>query len=175
MDEADEWLRNQAARSNVLAVGEAGLDKLTDTPWALQLIAFQRCVEISEAFQKPLLIHCVRSFAEIIALKKKWNPVQPWIFHGFDKNIQTAQMLLKAGCFLSFGAGILQSKHPAAGVLRQINADRFFLETDDTLIPIENIYQCASMVRAVSLEDLSIQLDDNFFKVFKQRFSAPIQ
>ena len=102
-DAASDWLLEQAQSPQVIAIGEAGLDKLISPPWALQLAAFQRCVEISETTQKPLLIHCVRAFNEIIALKKLAQPQQPWIFHGFNKNQQTADMLLNEGCFLSFG------------------------------------------------------------------------
>ena len=79
---AHHWLREQTARPDTLAIGEAGLDKVTSTDWAIQLTAFQYCIEVSEANHKPLIIHCVRAFGEILDLKKRWQPTQPWIFHG---------------------------------------------------------------------------------------------
>ena len=164
---ACDWLADQAGRSDVLAIGEAGLDKVTDTPWPLQMAAFQRCVEISETVRKPLIIHCVRAFSEIMALKKQWKTAQPWVFHGFDKNLQTAEMLLKAGCYLSYGAALFLPKHPAAASLQSTASDRFFLETDDSDTGIEDIYQKAAGLRGISLLDMSQYLEENFRHVFK--------
>lgn len=67
----------------VVAVGEAGLDKLCDTPLPLQQEAFQAAIELSEKYRFPLLIHAVKATAELLALQKKYRPTQPWIIHGF--------------------------------------------------------------------------------------------
>jgi TatD DNase family protein len=163
---AADWLRGQAAAPAVLAIGEAGLDKATSTSWPLQLLGFQRCVEISEEFQKPLVIHCVRAFAEIIDLKKQWKPAQPWIFHGFDKNLETAQMLLRADCHLSFGAAIFKEKNRAAEALRDVPAERFFLETDAADLPIQAVYARAAALRGTTEADLEKQIWANFERLF---------
>lgn len=166
LDAAVNWLQAQAAHPQVLAIGECGLDKLTHTPWTLQLDAFQRCFALSESAQKPLVLHCVKAYAEIVALKKQWKPTQPWIIHGFDKNLPTALMLLKAGCYLSFGASLFRGNSHTAAVLGQIPADRFFLETDDATWTIETIYQQACAIRGISIEILSTRLNESFTKVF---------
>lgn len=163
---ACNWLHEQAAQPNVLAIGEAGLDKVTDTPWALQLDAFQFCIALSESLQKPLLIHCVRAFSEIIALKKQWNPQQPWIFHGFDKNLPTARMLLHHECYLSFGKAIFSSHSHTGEVLFEIPANRFFLETDDADVSIEATYLQAAFLRGIAVKELSAILHENFTACF---------
>lgn len=163
---AEHWLREQAAQPTVLAIGEAGLDKVTDTPWEMQVAAFQLCFHISEAFRKPLVLHCVRAFSEILALKKQWKPSQPWIFHGFEKNADTARMCLDAGCFLSFGAALFREKSHAAAALRQTPGDLFFLETDTSQISIETVYERAAEVRGMSLRDLQLQMAANFEALF---------
>ncbi len=167
LDAASDWLHEQAQTPHVIAIGEAGLDKVTETSWTLQLDAFQRCIEISEATKKPLIIHCVRAFNEIIALKKLVQPQQPWIFHGFNKNQQTADILLNAGCFLSFGKAIFQENNHAAEVLSQLPADRFFLETDDALeLDIEAVYRRTAALRGLPLKDLQTLLEARFRELF---------
>lgn len=168
LHEAEQWLFEQAACSETLAIGEAGLDKVTATPWDLQLVAFRLCIAVSEQTRKPLIIHCVRAFEEILAEKKRARPVQPWIFHGFAKSENTAQMLLRAACYLSFGAAILKENNPAAAALRTIPADRFFLETDDEVIGIQEIYEAAGRLRGISPEALERQIEANFQSVFGQ-------
>lgn len=165
---AEQWLREQAAHPETLAIGEAGLDKVTTTPWDLQLAAFRLCIAVSEQARRPLIIHCVRAFEEILAEKKRANPVQPWIFHGFTKHENTARMLLQAGCFLSFGAAILQENSPAATALRAIPAGRFFLETDDQTIDIQEVYAAAARLRDLPPEVLQQQIWANFQVVFGQ-------
>ncbi len=172
LDAATNWLREQAQSAQVIAIGEAGLDKLTATPWALQLTAFKRCVEIAEAAQKPLIIHCVRAFNEIIALKKDWQPQQPWIFHGFNKNRQTAELLLAEGCYLSFGKAIFQEKNHAASALAQMPSGRFFLETDDAdWLGIEAVYERATALRKVPLQDMKGLLEMRFRELFLTKMS----
>ena len=131
LQDAKNWLQTQLTIPGCVAVGEAGLDKICDTDWQLQLEAFAYCVEMANTSSKPLVIHCVRAFNEILELKKRLRPLQPWIFHGFDKNATTARMLLQAGCYLSFGAALFRHNSHAADAFRQTPSDRFFLETDD--------------------------------------------
>ena len=161
-----DWLFEQASRSTVIAIGEMGLDKATLTPWPLQMEIFEHGANLAERFQKPLLVHCVRAFADIIALKKAWKPIQPWIIHGFDKNTQVADMLLNVGCYLSFGKPLLNSVQHAATALAHTPPDRFFLETDNATISIEEIYRKAALVRDVAPENLANLVADNFKKVF---------
>ncbi len=162
LDAADAWLKEQSALASVVAIGEAGLDKACKTPWDLQVLAFQRCVEISESAGKPLILHCVRAFSEIIALKKEWKPRQTWIFHGFNKNLPTAAMLLRARCYLSFGAALFRENSHAAESLRACPPDRFFLETDDAGMSIEVIYERAAFLRGVGIQELERMAEENF-------------
>ncbi len=161
LDAACAWLHDQAARPDTFAIGEAGLDKATSTDWATQFTAFQYCVEISEASGKPLIIHCVRAFGEILALKKRRKPTQPWIFHGFDKKSQVADTLLSAGCSISFGAALFRPNSHAAEALQHTTAERFFLETDASDLSIEAVYERAAALRGISLDALQAQVWEN--------------
>lgn len=164
-DTAALWLETQAALSSTLAIGEAGLDKICQSPWGLQIQAFQQCAAMAEKMGKPLIIHCVRAHSEILALKKAWKPKQPWVFHGFDKKQAIADRLLQAGCYLSFGAALFRENSAASECLRKVPGNRFFLETDDAAISIEAVYERAAWLRGMEMGTLRQVLMDNFYAI----------
>ena len=47
-------------------------------------------ISISERLSKPLILHIVKAYPEIIALRKSLRPAQPWIIHGFRGKPQLA-------------------------------------------------------------------------------------
>lgn len=105
-DRADEywqWLEEVLAHPRVLAVGEAGLDALRGPDQATQTRVFERQAELSERFAKPLIIHAVRSWPALTALRRRLKPSQPWIIHGFRGKPELARQLLDQGFSLSFG------------------------------------------------------------------------
>ncbi len=144
------WLDAQARQPQCVAVGEAGLDKICTTDWDLQLRAFNHCIRLAIALRKPLVIHCVRAYDEVLALKKNYGAAGdaiPWIFHGFNKKPQVADMLLRAGASLSFGAAILDTEGTAAESLRNCPSGRYFFETDDRAdVTIEAVYAAAMAI-----------------------------
>jgi len=170
---AEIWLRKQAALPGVLAVGEAGLDKVTDTPWDVQVDAFGRCLRVAAETGKPLIVHCVRAFGEIVQMlghpgSGARRPKEV-VFHGFDKHPQTAGMLLQAGCCLSFGAALFREDSHAVEVFRQIPADRFFLETDVQKLDIRAVYARAAEIRDASVSAMKEQVWKNFQHLLNER------
>lgn len=148
--------------SNIIAIGECGLDKITDTPWETQLNLFKKQIKLAQTCKKPLIIHCVRAYNECVQLLK--DSQVPIIFHGFNRNQHIAQSLLDAGAYLSFGAGLF--KEALHAVFKNIPLDKVFLETDDASISIEEIYKKAAIIRDIPLEELILQLESNFKHVF---------
>ena len=69
-----ECLREQLAEKQLVAVGEAGLDKLAAAPMQLQVAVFKEQVELSEKYELPLIIHCVKAMDELLALRKECAP-----------------------------------------------------------------------------------------------------
>lgn len=166
---ARTWLTAQVKHPEVVAVGEAGLDKLTATPWVIQLEAFQLCIEVARQCGKPLIIHCVRAFEEILYYLEKapGGAFTGAIFHGFDKHPNVAQRILAKGHYLSFGAALLRPNSHAADALRQTPESRFFLETDTGAISIAAIYERAAAVRDISVDHLKITLEHNYQTLFR--------
>src|SRR5690554_3989208 len=58
---------------NCKAVGECGLDKRIDTPLEAQKKILIPQLLLANKYKKPVLLHCVAAFQEIIQIKKELN------------------------------------------------------------------------------------------------------
>lgn len=146
-----------------IAVGETGLDKICKTPWALQLEAFTKQIELAESFSKPLIIHCVKAVQEVIGLKKQSRV--PWIFHGFRSSPETAQSLVKKGFYLSFGSSLLDCEKTRSS-FATVSLEKIFFETDEADVSIKKIYSEAAKLRNIPEEELCNLVKNNFITVF---------
>lgn len=153
-------LEEQCADCRMLAVGEAGIDKLAKAPLPLQIEAFKRQAQIAERHERPLIVHCVRAMEELLAVRRELRPRQPWVWHGFRGKAQQAAQLLKAGFFLSFG------ERYAEDALAMMPPERLFLETDESRLPIGDILQNAACVRSIPAEELQKIVRKNIQNVF---------
>lgn len=152
---------------NLLAIGECGLDKCIDTPMALQIEVFSRQIELAEALGKPLIVHCVRAFNEMLDLKKSLAPNQPWILHGFTGKPAQGKQLLRQGCYLSFGKALLHEGGHVGRTLAETPIDRIFLETDAAEdVSIGAIYAAAAKITGLDVSNLQRHIVANFHRVF---------
>lgn len=118
-----------AARPQVIAIGETGLDRLRGGDFAVQEALFEHHALLADSLGKPLVIHAVRAFPALIGMKRRLNPAVPWIIHGFRGKPQLARELLGQGFYLSLG----EHFNPAA---RAVIPDwRLLAETDDSPLP----------------------------------------
>lgn len=163
-------LLERANAPNVIAIGECGLDKVVKTDWARQLAAFRVCLHTAQKLEKPVIVHCVRAYEEVLACWKSLSQPRPTlIFHGFDKHPQTAKMLLAAGCFLSFGGALFKPNSHAAAALRDTPLERLFLETDyDPSLSIQTVYARAAALKGLEVGELEDGVVLNFQEVFRQ-------
>ena len=166
MEAALLMVEEKLKQENCFALGECGLDKITKADFEVQKYVFRKQILVSEKCQKPLLIHCVKAYPEIINLKKEIKPRQNWIIHGFNKNLQVAQSLLKNGIILSFGAAIINNKKLQEVVL-EIPLGNILVETDDADIEIQEIYQKIALIRNIKIEELQEIIAQNFKRIFK--------
>lgn len=160
------YLKNDEFLSDLIAIGEVGLDKLIDIDFALQKEVFYEQILWAEEIQKPLIIHCVKAFQEILLMKKQTKSTVNWVFHGFSKKIELANQLIKEGCYLSFGHALLTNL-TVQKTFREVPITKIFLETDDKDLDIQEIYVKASQLKNVSLQFLEEQIEQNFKQIVK--------
>ena len=153
-----------------LAIGEIGLDKLCNIDFNLQVEIFKQQLAIAEHHQIPVILHCVRAYQEILMIRKQMQLTIPFIFHGFNKNLNLAQQITTNRCILSFGKNLLYNTN-LQSIFAGLSDDEFFLENDGSEIPIEEIYQKAAEVRGTTVEDIEQVVLSNFESVFKLRLN----
>lgn len=99
-----EWVSRMARRPEVVMIGECGVDiRRGHGSRAEQLKLTELHARLAEETGKPLILHIVGAWGEIIGLRKRLRPEQPWIIHGFRGNAVLARQLVDAGFYISFG------------------------------------------------------------------------
>ena len=152
---------------NCVAIGECGLDKRIETPMALQQMVFEKQLALAEKYQKPVIIHCVAAFQEIIAIKNKLNITVPMIIHGFSKNIEVANKLIKNGFYLSFGKYLLLNSELEL-VFNSVPNERLFLETDTIEEDIKAVYDLAAKYKNIKLAEMQSIIENNYNTVLNK-------
>ncbi|MEC4005614.1 TatD family hydrolase [Flavobacterium sp. SUN052] len=149
-----------------LALGECGLDKRIEIPLALQTEVFEKQIALAELYKKPLILHLVAAFDELIEIKKRLKISVPIIIHGFSKNEQVAKQLIDNGFYLSFGKYLLRNPE-VESVFKSIPNDRFFLETDTNEETLEEVYELAANYKKLTIKELQEIIANNYISVFK--------
>lgn len=157
IDSQFDWLRSNITE-NCFAIGECGLDSFVDTDLKIQEDVFLKQIRFANEIKKPIIIHCVRKFYEVISFKKYAE--QPMIIHGFNKKASIAEDLLKNNFYLSFGKAVLYNLS-LQNTLKTIPLDKIFLETDNDNFNIEELYVKVSELKGISLENLNKQITEN--------------
>lgn len=154
-DEQRAWLTKVAGLPQIVLIGECGLDKLEGPPLEEQMPAFVEQIRIASRHRKPVIIHCVKAYNELISIQKEHRFDTPMVIHGYHKSAQLAQQLTAQGFLLSFGSAI-QKKHSLAETLSFLHSREipFFLETDDSLLSIVEIYEHAAFLLKISVDEL---------------------
>jgi len=138
-------MRQEASREDVWAIGECGLDKVHRETLPLQMDAFRAQITLAEEVQKPMVIHCVRAFDELLMLRrelettcrKEGREPQPWIIHGFRGKPEQAKQMMTKGILLSFG-----HQYNIETLRFVFTSSRpFYLETDDLHLSVRHIYE----------------------------------
>ena len=149
-----------------LALGECGLDKRIEIPMSLQISVFEKQIALAEKYQKPLVLHLVSAFQELIEIKNRLKISVPIVIHGFSKNEQVANELIKNGYYLSFGKYLLKNPE-MEHVFKSVPNDKFFLETDTIDESLEEVYQLAAKYKNIKIEDVIEIVNSNFKTFFK--------
>ena len=160
-----ETIKQKLQLDKCLALGECGLDKRIEIPLELQISVFKQQLELVKETQKPIVLHCVAAYDEVIAIKKEMKIENPMIIHGFSKNEQVAQSLLKNGFYLSFGKYLLRNPD-LEKVFTFAPENQILLETDTIEESIYQVYEKAAAIKGISIEEMKAIVFTNFSKIF---------
>lgn len=139
----------------VLMIGEAGLDKKNSrAPMDLQIEVFRKHIQLSELLHKPLIVHCVKAFDELIALRKDSKATRPWIIHGFRGGMEQWHQLTRVGLHVSIG-----DRHNEE-LIKGLAPQDLLLESDERN-DISTTYQLVSNNIGIEIDHLKQHISNN--------------
>lgn len=142
-------LEESLTDSRIKAIGECGFDRNAKATFKEQGYFFERQVLLSEKYEKPLIIHCVAAFNELILLRKRFAATQNWILHGFRGKPEMAHQLLRHGFALSYG----EKLNPLSVQVTPL--DKLCIETDESTTPIDETYKQIAVLKNCRPDELN--------------------
>ena len=146
------------------AIGEIGLDFACDVPREKQIAIFRAQLSLAERLAKPVVLHCVRAFEEVMRMLRDYH-LSAIIFHGFVGSKEQAQQAVNKGYYLSFGERTFRSPK-SIEALRNTPLSHLFVESDESTTPIEDIYEKIAELRGISVTDLAAAAKENYNRIF---------
>jgi TatD DNase family protein len=157
-------LSSLAERKNCVAIGECGFDKFSPLNLAEQEKIFSAQIALAQRFNKPLIIHCVRLYNEVIRCLKKAHFNHEVVFHGYNADSQTTKNLLKYPIInFSFSEKTLTGFKS----LPVIPLERIFTESDtDEKTDFAKLINKIADVKNAGFEEIKAGIENNFKRLF---------
>ncbi len=146
-----------ASHPQVVLIGEAGFDRHRGGDTALQYSLFTWQAALAKERDKPMVIHCVKGWEELLRAYREVKPSRPWVIHGFRGNSRLAASLAREGFWFSLG-----EKGMNHGVLTAVSHERLLLETDNSGMPIAEVYRLFAVAAGYGEEEACSLIRRNF-------------
>lgn len=182
---APEIRRLAESNSRVVAIGEMGLDFFKADNRDVQKEAFLAQLEIAQALDLPVIIHCREAadeMGEILeAFVAKQGPVKG-VMHCWTGSPEETQRFLDLGFFISFsGIVTFKSAEQVKASAKMVPCDRILIETDCPFLSpvpkrkekrnqpafVRYVAEHVAQLRNVSLETLAEQTTQNAQTLFQ--------
>jgi TatD DNase family protein len=156
------WVQEKAKVDHVIFIGEAGLDKRYATDFEEQKRVFEAQIIIAEENNKPMIIHCVKAYNEVLEIHKKMNPKMTWIFHAYNGSLEMTRQLSAENFLFSFGEILFLPGTKAIESFKYLPLNKIFFETDENRDNVKQMYRQGAMLKKISGEELKKAVWDNF-------------
>lgn len=164
-DDKFKIVSHLASLPNCAAIGECGIDVFSSATVEKQKEAFITHLHLAQQYAKPVIIHCVRAYSEIISALNAARFQLPVVMHSYNGNIQTTQQLLRRGnIYFSFSDKILAQNCAALKSLDIIPIERIMIETDNSNSPLQPIVSLISDIKRVGEETVK-ESNDKAFRI----------
>lgn len=167
----------EALLSQAIAVGECGLDFMPNRPAQdIQITCFQKQLKLAQKFDLPLIIHSVKSAAQVVEQLRAY-PHSRGVIHGFSSSFQQAMVFIKLGFHIGIGTRLLQnSSQKTNTLLHKLPLESILLETDapnglgneqhNEPANLLDVAQRLATIRGISLESVQQQCTRNTKELF---------
>ncbi|WP_334061899.1 TatD family hydrolase [Alteromonas genovensis] len=177
----DELLE-KAQQSDVVAVGETGLDYFySPESKDVQLTSFIDHIKVANVTNKPLIIHTRDAREDTInLLKEHKEPSTKGVLHCFTESLEMAQAAIEMDFYISIsGIVTFNSADELREVVKEIPLERLLIETDSPwLAPVPHrgkqnqpgyVVEVAEFIadlKGISVEELARITTENFYTLF---------
>ncbi|CAH9133715.1 unnamed protein product [Cuscuta epithymum] len=137
-DRSPHWLgtlKDHLEGTPEAAVGEIGLDKGSfgkKIDFSDQVEVFRQQLHLAKDLKRPVSIHCVRAYGDLLDILKSVGPFPCGIvLHSFLGSAEMVPEFAKLGAYFSFSGFLMSLKeNKAKKMIRSVPMDRILLETD---------------------------------------------
>lgn len=164
--ELSRLLDLHGSSSNLVALGETGLDKVCKIPIQLQQDIFELQLNKAVILSKPVILHCVKAWEELLEITLPYHI--PMILHGYNGSDQLTANLVKRGFFFSIGSIILNPATRISHAIDQIPLSSIFCETDESDESIQSVYKAVSGYLKMKEPDFRGTIYENFVRLRKE-------
>ena len=155
-------LKQFMANPNCVAIGECGIDAINSViSIDEQKALFRAHLELAQQFSKPIVLHVVRGANELFKILKEFTALV-YIWHGFTGNEEMLRQFERFNMYFSCSPRGLKKPE----IWRSVPAEMLLCETDDSKIPILDIYESLAAVRHEQIETLADSIWKNVEKIF---------
>jgi TatD DNase family protein len=126
IEENLSWIKDHIGEA--IALGEIGIDYKIKVEKEVQFKVFNELLEIANAFDKPVIIHCRFSHQKAFEMVKE-KGLKRGLFHWFSGPINILDKILESGYFISATPALAYSP-PHQEAIKKAPLERILLETD---------------------------------------------
>tara|TARA_Y100000817_G_scaffold118482_1_gene92902 strand:+ start:1355 stop:2116 length:762 start_codon:yes stop_codon:yes gene_type:complete len=174
-------LEDMAKNPKVVAVGETGLDyHYNISPKSIQKNIFNEQIELSKDLNIPIIMHNRDSDKDLLSIIES-SKLDYGVVHCFSSDWGLAEKLLNLNIKLSFTGMVTFINDPIEQVLKKINLNDFFLETDSPYLApkphrgkrnepamINLIAEKIAEIKEISVETIIQSTTQNALSFFKR-------
>ena len=174
-------LEDMAKNPKVVAVGETGLDyHYNISPKSIQKNIFNEQIELSKDLNIPIIMHNRDSDKDLLSIIES-SKLDYGVVHCFSSDWELAEKLLNMNIKLSFTGMVTFINDPIEQVLKKINLNDFFLETDSPYLApkphrgkrnepamINLIAEKIAEIKEISVETIIQSTTQNALSFFKR-------
>lgn len=182
---SEDELLKLAQDSNIVAIGETGLDYFrTDVDKLAQQERFRRHIRVAKAVNKPLIVHTRQAKEDTLRIMREEAACGVGgVLHCFTEDWAMAKQAMDQGFYISISGIVTFNKAIALqAIATQLPLDRLLIETDAPyLAPVPYrgksnvpayVYYVATRIaelRAISLAEIAHHTTANYFKLFLRK------
>ena len=175
------FLKEQAKKEKVVAIGEIGLDYYWDnTPRDVQKTWFIRQLELARELDLPVIIHSRDAAEDTLRIMKEHAQGLRGVIHCFSYSKELAQEYVKMGFYIGIG-GVVTFKNgkKLKEIAEEIPLDKILLETDcpylapvphrgkrNSSIYLPYVIEEIANLRGISYEEVLEQTEKNGKNLF---------